>query len=67
MQEDHPHIASLLAVLGRARGASQLYLRFAIEALRTDGAGGRLIVHIPRKTNEIVEIEFHGINTPKEK
>lgn len=59
---DPPDWAALTEALGGTRGASALYLRMALEALATEGAGGTIRIHIPRKTTDPVEVDFLGIN-----
>ena len=63
MSINHPgDLHALVESLQRARGASQLFLRMALEAMRTPGAAGTLRIHIPRKVDDPVEIEFQGLN-----
>lgn len=54
--------AALLAALDRSRPASHAFLRMAVEALSTPGMAASLRIHIPRKTSDLIEVEFYGIN-----
>lgn len=54
----------LMEALRDIQPASALYLAQAVEALSTDGAGGELLLHIPRNpAKERIQVEWHGLTT----
>jgi hypothetical protein len=57
-----PALERLIAELERAPLASQLFLAQAMEALDTEGAAGSLTIHIPRRANTPVQVDWHGRN-----
>lgn len=58
-------VADLVKALQNVRAGSQFALRAALEALATDGAAGTLTIHIPRKPNDQLEIDFETRNKEK--
>lgn len=61
MQPNQPNLSrlpELTRAIEAARLGSQMGVGMALDALTTEGAAGSLTIHIPRKTNDRVEIEF---------
>ena len=48
----------LIEALSATRSGSQFLLRAALEVLVTPGVGGRVTIHIPRKPEDRLEVEF---------
>jgi len=60
---DEELASQLVGLLSDLRPASRFHLETALAAARTEGVAGTLVINLPRKTSDLIDVKFVGGET----